>query len=96
MGPVGDPPALALNVFTRGDGRSRPHHRDEITMPTDFDPQDAEARLLTMERDALDRTREVFCGRGTGMALYEGFHGRHIGNALRSADCHAELIAEKE
>ena len=31
-------------------------------MPTDFDPEDAEARLFTMERHALNGTGQLFCG----------------------------------
>ena len=47
-----------------------PDDGDQVAVPTDFDAQDAEAGLLAMERHALDRTGQVFCGmrRGEGGA----------------------------
>ena len=38
-------------------------------MTTDFDTEDAETRLFTVERDPLDGTCEVFRGRGSGGSL---------------------------
>jgi len=60
MRPIVHPDALTLDVLARGDRRRSAYHCDEVTMPTDLDPEDAEAGLLTMERDAFDRTGQVF------------------------------------
>jgi hypothetical protein len=60
MGPIVDPPASAFDVFTRGDRRCCADDRDEVFVATDFDPEDAKARLLAVERDTFDRTGEVF------------------------------------
>jgi hypothetical protein len=62
MGPIVDPPAGTFNVFPRGDCGCCAHNRDEITMTTNLDPEDAEARLFAMERHALDCTGQVFRG----------------------------------
>jgi hypothetical protein len=35
-------------------------------VPTDFDPEDAEARFFAMERHTLDRTGQVFHRMRTG------------------------------
>jgi hypothetical protein len=43
-------------------------------MATDFDAQDAEARLLAMKGHTLDRTSEVFRRMGTGWCLCESIH----------------------
>ena len=66
MGAIGDPPALALNIFAWRDGGSRPYDRDEITMTTHLDPEDTEPGLLAMEGDTFDGTSQVFCGMRTG------------------------------
>ena len=66
MRPIVDPDALPLNVLPRGDRRCSADDGDEIAVPTDFDPEDAEASLLTMERHTLDRTGQVFCGMRIG------------------------------
>ena len=38
MRPIVDPDALALNILARGDGRCRADDRDQIPVPSDFDP----------------------------------------------------------
>jgi hypothetical protein len=60
MGPIVHPDALPLNVFAWRDGRGCADDGDEVTMPTDLDPEDAEAGLFTMERHPLYGTSEVF------------------------------------
>ena len=62
MRPIIHPDALPLNVFAWGDRRCSADNGDQVAVPTDFDPKDAEAGLLAMERHALDRTGQLFCG----------------------------------
>ena len=64
MRPIVHPDALPLNVLAWGNRRCRPDDGDQVAVPTDFDAQDAEARLLAMERHALDRAGQLFCGMG--------------------------------
>ena len=62
MRPIVHPDALPLNVLAWGDRRCSADDGDQVAVATDLDPEDAEAGLLTMERHALDRTGQVFCG----------------------------------
>jgi hypothetical protein len=50
------PRAAGLNVFDGCDGRRRAQHRDQIAMPTSFDPKNTEATVRVMESDAFDQT----------------------------------------
>src|SRR5439155_12820092 len=74
MRPVRHPSALPFNILTWGDGRRRPHDRDQVAVPPDLDPEDTEAGLLTMEGDALDRTSQLFCGMGARRWRCESIH----------------------
>lgn len=56
---IGDPPALAFDVLTGSDVRRRTDHRDEVALAPHLDSQHAEAGLLAVEGDALDRPAEV-------------------------------------
>ena len=58
--PIVHPDALPLNVLAWGNGRCSAYNGDQVAVPTDFDPEDAEAGLFTMERHAFDRTGELF------------------------------------
>jgi hypothetical protein len=52
-------------------GRGVPDQGDELTLALDLQPQDAEAAIGVVERDALDQSREAFRfwpGRGVGGA----------------------------
>ena len=62
MRPIVHPDALPLNVLAWGNRRRSTDNGDQVAVATDFDAQDAEASLLTMERHALDRTGQVFHG----------------------------------
>jgi hypothetical protein len=62
VGPIVDPDALALNILARGDGRCRADDGNQVAVATDLDPEDTEARLLTMKRHTLDRPGQVFYG----------------------------------
>jgi len=75
MRAVGDPRALTLDILPRRDRGCRPDHGHEVPVATDFDAQDAETRFFTVERDTLDRTREVFERMGIGWCLCRRFHG---------------------
>ena len=74
MGAIGDPPALALNIFAWRDGGSSPYYSDEFTLPTHLHPEHAETSVLTMEGDALDRTGQMLWSMGTGWRRCR-FHG---------------------
>ena len=64
MCPIVHPDTLPLYVLAWGDGRCRADNRDQVAVTTDLDAQNAKAGLLTMERDAFDRTGQLFCGMG--------------------------------
>ena len=49
------------NVLAWGNRRCGTYDGDEVMVPTDFDPQNAEAGLLTMERHTLHGTSQLFC-----------------------------------
>jgi hypothetical protein len=48
--------------------------RDQVAVSTSFDPENAEAILGIVERDALDKARQDFLGRWFGL----GFHAATI------------------
>ena len=62
MRPIVHPDALPLNVLAWGNRRCCADNGDQVAVPTDLDPEDAEAGLLTMEGHALDGTGQLFCG----------------------------------
>src|SRR5438128_4013234 len=66
MRPICHPAALTLNVLARSDRRCCADDGDEVAMTTDFHPEDAETRLLTMERHTLNGTSQVFHGTRIG------------------------------
>ena len=74
VGAVSDPPSLTFHVFAWRDGGCSPDDRDQVSMAADFDAQDAEARLFTVEGDAFDRASQVFCGSTGGCGLCQGSH----------------------
>src|SRR5437870_2520575 len=74
MGPIRDPPAFPFDILPRRDRGRRPDHGYEIPVATDFDAQDAKARLLAMKGHTLDRTSEVFRRMGTGWCLCKSIH----------------------
>jgi hypothetical protein len=53
MGAVGNPPALAFDVFTWRDDGGRPHHSDQVAMAPDLDPEHTETRLFAVEGDTF-------------------------------------------
>ena len=57
-----------------GNSRCSTDNRDEVPVPTDFDAQNAEAGLLTMERHTLNRTGQVFHGTCIGGGRCESSH----------------------
>jgi hypothetical protein len=56
MCPIVHPDALPLNVLAWGNRRGSAYNGDQVAVTTDFDPEDAEAGLLAMERHTLNRT----------------------------------------
>src|SRR5215813_2228522 len=68
------PDALTLYVLAWGDRRCGTYDGDKVTVPTDFDPEDAEAGLLAIERHALHGTGQVFCGVRTSRGLRTRVH----------------------
>src|SRR5262245_34666384 len=74
MRPNRDPPACPFDILARRARGHRPDHGHEIPMATDFDAQDAKARLLAMKGHTLDCTSEVFRRMGTGWCLCESIH----------------------
>jgi hypothetical protein len=84
MGPIRDPRAFPFNILPRCDRGCRPDHRDKLPVTTDFDAQDAEPGLFTVEGHALDGTREVFRRMSVGWCLRRRFHRRITSIAERS------------
>jgi len=64
MRPIVHPDALPLNILAWGNRRCCANDGDKVTVPTDFDPEDAEAGLLTMEGYPLHGTGQMFRGMG--------------------------------
>ena len=60
MGTVIDPFARGGNPLASGDHRGVPNHGDEFTVAACLDPQNAEAVLLIVVRNALDEARQNF------------------------------------
>ena len=50
------------------------HDSLQVPMATNFHPQDAEARLVTVEGDAFDRASKMFCRSAGGCGLGRGSH----------------------
>ena len=98
MRPIVHPDALPLNVFARGDRCRCAHDRDQIAVATDFDPEDAEASLLAMERHTLHSTGQGFCGmRGRGRRCRGESRHRELTSLLRVAGpgTHADAVIEE-
>src|SRR5262249_32466579 len=74
MRPIRDPPACPFDILPRRDRGYRPHHGHELPMATDFNAQDAKARLFAMKGHTLDCTSEVFRRMGTGWCLCKSIH----------------------
>jgi hypothetical protein len=74
MRAIGDPPSFTFHVFAWRNGGCSPYDRDQVPMATDFDAQDAEARLFTVEGDAFHRASQVFCRITGGCGLGQGSH----------------------
>src|SRR5215813_8828817 len=60
MRPIVDPHTLPLNVLPRVNRCRGADDRHQIAVPTDLDPEDAEAGLLTMEGHTLHGTGQLF------------------------------------
>ena len=57
---IGDPGAVAGDVFTGRDGGGGANNGDEGAVATGFDAEYTESRLFTMESDAFDRAGKMF------------------------------------
>ena len=66
------PDADALDIFARGNGGRRTDNGNQLPLPLDLDPQDAEAGLFAMEGDALYGTGEAFDGGISRVRLNRG------------------------
>ena len=75
MGAVGEPCAFPFNILSRSNRRRCPNDGHEVPMTTNFDTEDTETRLFTVEGHTLDGTREMFRRRGSGGSLCRRFHG---------------------
>ena len=60
MGVIVDPVARGGDPFAGGDGGGVADDRDQIAVATRLDPENAEAVLGVVERDAFDKTRQDF------------------------------------
>ena len=60
---VNVPASFSLKPFPRLDLGRGAHHRNEILMATDFDPQHAEAGFTALERDPFNKSTDVLYGR---------------------------------
>jgi hypothetical protein len=56
MDAVVDPGPARLDELTGRNHRGVAENRDQVALPASFDPQDAEAVLVVVEGDALDKT----------------------------------------
>ena len=61
---VGIPPAAGLDELPRLDRCGRPEDGHEVTMASNFDPEDAEACVRAVECDTFDQTGKGFAIRG--------------------------------
>ena len=68
---VGIPPAAGLDELPRLDRGRRAEDGHEVTMASNLDPEDTEACVRAVERDAFDQT-------GQGFAILRGDVGGHV------------------
>jgi hypothetical protein len=79
MGTIVDPIAIRLNKLAGRDHRGMADDGDQIALPACFDPQNAEAVLRVVKRDAVDQPGQDFReGFGLWRMLYRHRRGYQL------------------